>query len=176
MKLSPTIGKLKKAQQAALASAVTGSGEHAKSVLVNAIYDRYAFKMRDYISQRLALSVDHRFAELRVSARHRITNAINFVEEPVYRQSKNPRTPSKMVLDGYMGAFLRGKTSHWGGAFTFVGKNNNLLLAYREKGDLSREIPDVSYGPSVAGALVNVREQAYPQVMKHIQKHYQREL
>ncbi|TMN34138.1 hypothetical protein [Pseudoalteromonas sp. S2755] len=172
MRLSSELAELRYSSTRSLFSAMSQSGQFAKNVLVDAIYERYSFKHREYIDQRLAVTTDIQIPELRVSARHRLSSALNFVQQPVYRQSKT--ISGKQVLAGYMGAFLRGKTSHWGGAFTFVGKNNNLLLGYRDKGDKDRGIPSVPYGPSIAGAMANVRDGSYSKVIEHINKRYEK--
>ncbi|MBQ4836042.1 hypothetical protein [Pseudoalteromonas luteoviolacea] len=171
-KLTTQVRDLKLTAKIALEKTVLGSSEQVKSQVVSAIHDRYAFSERSYIEDRIDLKVDPNLLEITVFARHRISNAINFIQDTVYRNSVNPRTPNKLVLSGYIGEFLRGKQSHWKGAFIFVGKSNNSLLAYRNKGETTRDIPNVSYGPSIAGSLAVVSDQVEPLVIQMLTKKY----
>ncbi|KZN58532.1 hypothetical protein N473_26385 [Pseudoalteromonas luteoviolacea CPMOR-1] len=175
-KLSRQIRDIRKTAEIKLKQTITDSGEQVKSELVDAIYDRYGFQDKSYVNERLKLDIQPSQLELIVYARHRVSSAINFVKDPVYRQSVNPKTPNKLVTAGYIGAFLRGKTSHWKGAFIFQGKNNNVLLGYREKGQTTRDIPDVPYGPSVAGALGVVSDSVEPFVVQMLTKKFERSL
>ncbi|KZN57933.1 hypothetical protein N473_26625 [Pseudoalteromonas luteoviolacea CPMOR-1] len=175
-KLSRQIRDMRTTAQVKLKQTITDSGEQVKGELVNAIYDRYGFQDRSYIGDRLQLKVQPSQLELIIFARHRVSSAINFVQDPVYRRSVNPKTPNKLVIAGYMGAFLRGKTSHWKGAFIFQGKNNNVLLGYRDKGQTTRDIPDVPYGPSVAGSLAVIKDDVEPFVVQMLTKKFERSL
>lgn len=167
---------LKEQNKQALEVAITQTAEFAHNKLVDAIYDRYNYRYRGYIDERINLNVDSKDPAFSVSARMRKSNAANFIDSPVYRNSKNQRTPGKQVLAGYTGAFLRGQMSHWKGAFLFTGNNGNLLLGYRKKGVKTREIPEVSYGPSIAGALGVVKDDQVNPVMDHLSKMYQKAL
>lgn len=172
--LSEQLLALKTRNDSALKSAVAQSSRYADALLKDAIFERYNFSDKGYLEQHMELSVDHNAPEFRVSARMRKSNAINFMDAPQYRASKV--TAGKQVLAGYTGAFLRGKLSHWRGAFIFKGQNGNMLMAYRQKGDKNRKIPGISYGPSVAGALAVVKDDATAQVMQHIAKLYRKQL
>ncbi|NRA78332.1 MAG: hypothetical protein HRU18_08985 [Pseudoalteromonas sp.] len=166
---------LKKQNTSALRVAITKSAPLAQQALSLAIYDKYNFKLKDYVDDNLKLSTDSKNLEFRVSARHRVTNAIEFVIDPIYRASKT--TPGKQVLAGYTGAYLRGKVSTWRGAFIFKGKSNNTLLAYRKKGEKWRDIPNqLPFGPSVAGAFGVIKEDTAPSIIDHFYTIYRQAL
>ncbi|AZZ98754.1 hypothetical protein [Pseudoalteromonas sp. R3] len=174
--LSRQVRDIRKTAEIKLKETIAGSGEQVKGVLVDAIYERYGYSDRSYVDNRLKVNVQPSQLELIVYARHRVSSAINFVQSPVYRQSVNPKTPNKLVLSGYMGAFIRGKTSHWKGAFIFQGKNNNELLGYRDKGQTTRDIPSVPYGPSIAGSLAVVSDSVQPFVVQMLSKKLERSI
>lgn len=169
------INTVKLKSREALELALYQTSSFAKQELTNRIYERYNFNRRSYVADRLVVDVDTRYLQFSVSARHRVSSAIHFIESPVYRRSKNKRTPNKQVLAGYTGSFLRGKTSHWKGAFVFTGLKGNTLLGYRD-GQRTRNVPEVPYGPSVMGAMVNIRDDAVDPVMQHLSKMYQKAL
>lgn len=167
--------ELKQQNKAALAVAITKSAPAAQRSFVDAVYDKYNFKLRDYVDDNLILSIDSKNLEFKVSARHRVTNAIEFVINPLYRASKT--TPGKQVLAGYTGAYLRGKASTWRGAFLFTGKSNNTLLAYRNQGEKWRDIPNkLPFGPSVSGAFGVVKEDTAPSIMDNFYSLYRQAL
>lgn len=174
--LAGDLVKIKAQNAQALEVAVTQTAEFAHNKLVDAIYDRYNFRFRDYIAERITLKIDTKELEFRVASRMRKSSSVNFMEGPVYRKSKNKRTPNKQVIGGYTGSYLRGKTNHWRGAFLFTGLNGNLLMGYRNQGVKGREIPEVSYGVSVGGALGVVKDKQVDPVMTHLLNMYQKAL
>lgn len=166
---------LKEQNKAALEFAITKAAPVAQKSLVDAVYGKYNFKLIDYVDDNLKLSIDSKKLEFKVSARHRVTNAIEFVIDPIYRSSKV--TPGKQVLAGYTGSYLRGKVSTWRGAFIFNGKSNNTLLAYRNQGEKWRDIPNkLPFGPSVAGAFGVIKEDTAPSIMEHFHSLYRQAL
>ena len=166
---------LKKQNTAALRVAITKAAPIAQQTLATAVYDRYNFKLKNYVDDNLKLSIDSKNLEFKVSARNRVTNAIEFVLDPIYRASKT--TPGKQVLAGYTGSYLRGKVSNWRGAFIFTGKSNNTLLAYRKQGEKWRDIPNqLPFGPSVAGAFGVIKDDTSPAIIDHFYSLYRQAL
>ena len=109
--------EMKTLNQSALKVAITKSAPLAKQSFSTAVYDRYNFRLKSYVDDNLDLSVDTSKLELKVSARQRLTNAIEFVVDPLYRESK--MIPGKQVLAGYTGSYLRGKVKHLGRSIYF---------------------------------------------------------
>ncbi|OUL59264.1 hypothetical protein [Pseudoalteromonas ulvae] len=165
--------ELKQQNETALRSAVANTASFAHTQFTNAIYQRYNFKQRDYVAERLNTGISLNNIELTISARQRLTNAIEFANSPLYRQGKQ----GQQVLAGYSGAYLRAKSATWRGAFSFIGKNGNLLMAYRKKGETWRDIPNqLPYGPSVAGAFGVIKDDTAPAIVDHLVKLYQQAL
>jgi hypothetical protein len=168
--LSNKIASLKGLNEAALRAAIAETGTFAEKTLVDAAYKRYGFKTKSYIAKRVHLEISEEQA--RVYARYRKSNSRQFMVSPVYRSSRNKRTPGKQVLAGYTVAYLRDKINHFPGAFFFHGKSNNVLMAYRGKGDTTKGIPEVMYGPSVAGAIQQVSDISEPTISQYLEKRY----
>jgi len=172
--LSKQITQLKNVNDTALKQAISQTGIYAKNQFADDIYGRYNFK--DKSKAQSALKLDINDDQFSVKAKHKTINAISFMGSPVYRLSKNKRTPGKQVLAGYTVSYLRGKLTHQQGFFTFIGKNNNLLMGNRPKGNKTRGIPQTPYGPSIAGAFAVIKEHTAPQILDFLNASYHKAL
>lgn len=150
--------------------ALEDTGEFAKKTAVNAIFNKYGFKSRDYIDEKMSFSVNPRDLNVFISARYKPSSLNNFALK---------------MNKGFMVNTLRNQKIWFKGAFTVIGFNNNTVMFSRKRGDNSwrtlkkeeaikanTKVPKPLYGPSVAGSFRSVMPNIEPAIVRHLRERY----
>ncbi|MEN8616985.1 hypothetical protein [Shewanella baltica] len=150
--------------------ALEETGPFAKKLAVNAIFKKYGYKSRDYIDERVTVSVHPHDLNVFISAR--------------YEASSLSRFGLKMNK-GFMVNTIRTQKIWFKGAFTIIGKDGNTVMFSRKRGDNSwrslkkeealkanTKVPKPLYGPSVAGSFKSVLPDIEAPIIKHLRERY----
>lgn len=152
-------------------AAVNEATEYGEKLAIDTIYKRYGFRERSYVAQHFSLSFDRRTLQGRISARMRPSTFTRFAASAHTKTSKN----GKAVPAGYTIKVMRNNPVWFKGAFQFLGKNGNVLIATRRTGDNSwRNVKGhVKYGPSVGGSFGVIRDDIEPAVIKRLRERFE---
>ncbi|AUD59145.1 hypothetical protein TUM4637_09420 [Shewanella hafniensis] len=150
--------------------ALADTGPFAKKMAVNAIFNKYGFKSRDYIDENMTFSVNPSDLNVFISARYEPSSLNNFALK---------------MNKGFMVNTLRNQKIWFKGAFTVIGFNNNTVMFSRKRGDNSwrtlkkeeaikanTKVPKPLYGPSVAGSFRSVLPDIEAPIIKHLRERY----
>ncbi|MCH4294223.1 hypothetical protein MJ923_07880 [Shewanella sp. 3B26] len=170
--VSRELERIRKAQAPAIAAAVEAATSFGHKLAVDEVYRRYGFRERAYVEQHLTVSFNPRTLEGRVIGRYRPSSLSRFI---VRENTRTSKLGGKVVRDGVTIASIRNQPNWLKGAFTYIGRNGNRLVAERSKGDNSwRSLKGrkTLYGPSVAGSFAVIRSQIEPPIIQHLRDRY----
>lgn len=155
----------------AIESAVKDASDYGEKLAIDTIYKRYGFRERSYVAQHFSLNFNPRSLQGRISARMRPSSFTRFAAAAHTKTSKN----GKEVPAGYTIKVMRNQPTWFKGAFQFLGRNGNVLIASRRKGDNTwRNVKGhVKYGPSVGGSFGVIRDEIEPPIIKFLRERYQ---
>ncbi|MCH1926870.1 hypothetical protein L9G74_19060 [Shewanella sp. C32] len=153
-------------------AAVNAATTYGEKLAIDTIFNRYGFRERSYVAQHFSLSFDRRTLQGRIAARMRPSSFTRYASSVHTKTSKH----GKPLPAGFSINVMRNQPVWFKGAFQFLGKNGNVLIASRRKGDNSwRNVKGhVKYGPSVGGSFGVIREDIEPTIVAYLLERYQK--
>lgn len=166
--------RLREAQTPAINRAVADAAKFGEKAAIDAIFNKYGFKSKSYVDDLIGFSVSPKDLKGYVTARYRPSTLTRFSTAKT-RIGKNGRSRS----DGHIVNSFRNEPHGFKGTFTFIGRNGNLVMYERHRGQKWRTFKEAKkagneamYGPSVLKAFRGVEANIEPPIIRYLRERY----